>query len=108
MTSKFWLISAPPMPTAERAFEVVDEKTGARSGLAKNVKFTVPTLKVGTMDTLMSLSDDLVKVDNFVESTTRRIGANLLSILNDSQATKDDRPPNQILQVNGGTRHHRP
>jgi V-type H+-transporting ATPase subunit C len=36
-------------------------------------KFEVPSLTVGTLDTLMTLSDDLVKTDQIVESTVRKI-----------------------------------
>ena len=36
-------------------------------------KFEVPSLTVGTLDTLMTLSDDLVKTDSVVESTVRKI-----------------------------------
>ena len=36
-------------------------------------KFEVPSLTVGTLDTLMTLSDDLVKTDGVVESTVRKI-----------------------------------
>jgi V-type H+-transporting ATPase subunit C len=36
-------------------------------------KFEVPSLTVGTLDTLMTLSDDLVKTDVIVEQTVRKI-----------------------------------
>ena len=36
-------------------------------------KFEVPSLTVGTLDTLMTLSDELVKTDSVVESTVRKI-----------------------------------
>jgi len=36
-------------------------------------KFEVPSLTVGTLDTLMTLSDDLVKTDSVVEQTVRKI-----------------------------------
>jgi V-type H+-transporting ATPase subunit C len=36
-------------------------------------KFEVPSLTVGTLDTLMTLSDDLVKTDQVVEQTVRKI-----------------------------------
>ena len=34
-------------------------------------QFQVPDLRVGTLDALMALSDDLVKFDTFVEQTVR-------------------------------------
>jgi V-type H+-transporting ATPase subunit C len=36
-------------------------------------KFEVPSLTVGTLDTLMTLSDDLIKTDTIVEQTVRKI-----------------------------------
>ena len=36
-------------------------------------KFEVPSLTVGTLDTLMTLSDDMVKTDSIVEQTVRKI-----------------------------------
>jgi len=40
---------------------------------AEMFKFEVPSLTVGTLDTLMTLSDDLVKTDSVVEQTVRKI-----------------------------------
>ena len=40
---------------------------------AEMFKFEVPSLTVGTLDTLMTLSDDLVKTDSIVEQTVRKI-----------------------------------
>ena len=44
-----------------------------RSKLPEMFKFEVPSLTVGTLDTLMTLSDDLVKTDSVVEMTVRKI-----------------------------------
>eukprot|EP00980_Cylindrotheca_fusiformis_P025335 scaffold13478_cov132-Cylindrotheca_fusiformis.AAC.28 len=40
---------------------------------AEMFKFEVPSLTVGTLDTLMTLSDDLVKTDQIVEGIVRKI-----------------------------------
>mmetsp|Transcript_17952 Transcript_17952/g.28998 ORF Transcript_17952/g.28998 Transcript_17952/m.28998 type:complete len:421 (-) Transcript_17952:1699-2961(-) len=40
---------------------------------AEMFKFEVPSLTVGTLDTLMTLSDDMVKTDSIVEQTVRKI-----------------------------------
>jgi len=40
---------------------------------AEMFKFEVPSLTVGTLDTLMTLSDDLVRTDSIVEQTVRKI-----------------------------------
>jgi V-type H+-transporting ATPase subunit C len=36
-------------------------------------KFEVPSLTVGTLDTLMTLSDEMAKTDSIVEQTVRKI-----------------------------------
>lgn len=36
-------------------------------------KFEVPSLTVGTLDTLMTLSDEMMKTDSIVEQTVRKI-----------------------------------
>ncbi|MGK3737555.1 MAG: V-type H+-transporting ATPase subunit C [Bacillariaceae sp.] len=41
--------------------------------ISEMFKFEVPSLTVGTLDTLMTLSDDLVKTDGVVEQTVRKI-----------------------------------
>jgi len=40
---------------------------------AEMFKFEVPSLTVGTLDTLMTLSDNLIKTDGVVEQTVRKI-----------------------------------
>jgi len=49
---------------------------------------------VGTLDALMSLSDDLLKFDNFIESVTRKIAAQLFTL-------RDSQNDTQLFSVNG-------
>jgi len=50
-------------------------KSTQDAGLCKASKFAVPSsgLRVGTLDTLMSLSDDLIKMDSLSEATVWKI-----------------------------------
>lgn len=41
--------------------------------LSENYKFSIPELRVGTLDSLMVLSDDLVKVNSLLESVVNKI-----------------------------------
>jgi len=82
----FWLISAPK--TREDTFNVLNKKTADEHDFSVNYKFQVPDLKVGTLDSLMALSDELNKVDITVESTTRKIANQLFDILDPSQGSK--------------------
>jgi V-type H+-transporting ATPase subunit C len=92
-TDKFyWLISAPKATKGPSVFETLNKKTSA---LSANYLFAIPDLKVGTLDSLMALSDDLAKIDLFVENTTKKIVRQLVEI-------SDKRPDkNDVLTVNG-------
>jgi len=54
----------------------------------------VPTLKVGTLDSLMSLSDDLERVDRYVESVVHRLEKEIRNLIN-SDANLDRETPSQ-------------
>jgi len=88
----YWLISAPK--TNEDTFNTLNKKTTDELELSQNYKFQVPDLKVGTLDGLMALSDDLVKMDAYVENVTRKIASQLFDLL-DPKADK-----NESLTVN--------
>jgi len=80
----FWLISAPK--TREDTFNTLNKKTADEHDFSVNYKFQVPDLKVGTLDSLMALSDELNKIDLTVENTTRKIANQLFDILDPSQS----------------------
>lgn len=60
----FWLISAPGEKTPQETWEKLNRTV---SSLATPCKFSIPNLKVGTLDQLFGLSDELNKLDGFVE-----------------------------------------
>ena len=55
------------------------------SQLSTNWKFHIPDLKVGTLDQLVGLSDDLGKVDAYVEGVTRKCAAYMNDVLEDQK-----------------------
>jgi hypothetical protein len=61
---EFWLVSVPGDKTPQQAWETLFRSV---NGIANPFKFNVPNLKVGTLDQLFGLSDDLSKLDSFVE-----------------------------------------
>lgn len=76
----YWLISAPK--TREDTFNTLNNKTSTDEiQYSTNYKFPIPDLKVGTLDSLMSLSDDLHKIDTMVESVTRKIATQLNDLM---------------------------
>uniref|UniRef100_A0A0K0F0F2 V-type proton ATPase subunit C n=1 Tax=Strongyloides venezuelensis TaxID=75913 RepID=A0A0K0F0F2_STRVS len=67
---ELWLISAPGDKTAQETWEKLDHATFS---VSKNYKFAIPDLKVGTLDQLVGLSDDLSKLDTAAEAITRKL-----------------------------------
>lgn len=87
----YWLISAPKTP--QDTYQTVVRNTSKAHAYATCYKFEVPELKVGTLDSLMMLSDDLARIDLFVENTTKKIVRQLGDI--------DKKPEkNEMLTVN--------
>lgn len=76
----YWLISAPK--TREDTFNTLKKKTTDENDYStNNYRFQVPELKVGTLDSLMALSDELHKVDNQVENIVKKIANQLFDLL---------------------------
>mgnify|MGYP001093256205 CR=1 FL=1 len=57
---------------AQQTRRRLDDATAARS-LSVNHKFRIPKLKVGTIDTLIALSDDLAKLDTSMNALVKKI-----------------------------------
>uniref|UniRef100_A0A8C6U2C6 V-type proton ATPase subunit C n=1 Tax=Neogobius melanostomus TaxID=47308 RepID=A0A8C6U2C6_9GOBI len=65
--TEFWLISAPGEKTCQQTWDKMMAATTRPNVLSTNHKFSIPDLKVGTLDVLVGLSDELAKLDSFVE-----------------------------------------
>ena len=67
--AEYWIISAPGDKTPQQTFDKLNQETGQRGNapLSRNFKFNIPELKVGTIDSLLGLSDDLAKLDSHAE-----------------------------------------
>lgn len=79
------MISAPGDKTMQQTWETMNNVTSKQNNLCENFKFHIPDLKVGTLDQLVGLSDDLGKLDAYVEQTTRKISAYLGDVLEDQR-----------------------
>ncbi|XP_040848763.1 V-type proton ATPase subunit C 2 isoform X3 [Ochotona curzoniae] len=82
--SEFWLISAPGDKENLQALERMNTVT-SKSNLSYNTKFVIPDFKVGTLDSLVGLSDELGKLDSFAESLIKRMAQSVLEVLEDSK-----------------------
>ncbi|XP_073905279.1 V-type proton ATPase subunit C 2 isoform X7 [Castor canadensis] len=82
--SEFWLISAPGDKENLQALERMNTVT-SKSNLSYNTKFAIPDFKVGTLDSLVGLSDELGKLDTFAESLIRRMAQSVVDVMEDSK-----------------------
>lgn len=83
---EFWLVAAPGNPTVQNTFDALQTFVGKSGNNIGNVfKFPIPDLKVGTLDTLVALAEDLGKLDAFVESITRKIAQYFGEVLEDQR-----------------------
>ncbi|XP_077166857.1 V-type proton ATPase subunit C 2 isoform X2 [Paroedura picta] len=82
--SEFWLISAPGDKANLVAWERMNTVT-LKANLSSNSKFIIPDLKVGTLDALVGLSDELGKLDTFAESVIKKIAQYIGEVLEDSK-----------------------
>lgn len=83
--SEYWIISAPGDKTCQQTWETMNNVTNKQNNLCDNFKMHIPDLKVGTLDQLVGLSDDLGKLDTFVEQITRKLAAYLGEVLEDQR-----------------------
>ncbi|CAH1393854.1 unnamed protein product [Nezara viridula] len=83
--SEYWLISAPGDKTCQQTWETMNNLTSKQHNLSENFKFHIPDLKVGTLDQLVGLSDDLGKLDNFVDQVTHKVAQYLGEVLEDQK-----------------------
>ncbi|NXT19140.1 VATC1 ATPase, partial [Syrrhaptes paradoxus] len=83
--TEFWLISAPGEKTCQQTWEKLHAATTKNNNLSTNSKFNIPDLKVGTLDALVGLSDDLSKLDEFVEGVVKKVAHYMADVLEDSK-----------------------
>ncbi|EPY74837.1 V-type proton ATPase subunit C 1 [Camelus ferus] len=83
--TEFWLISAPGEKTCQQTWEKLHAATTKNNNLAVTSKFNIPDLKVGTLDVLVGLSDELAKLDAFVEGVVKKVAQYMADVLEDSK-----------------------
>lgn len=96
------MISIPGDKTPAQAFDALNNATSKQNSLSTNFKFPIPDLKVGTLDQLVGLSDDLGKLDSYVEGITKKIAAYLREVLEDQK----DKLTENLLANNTDLAHY--
>lgn len=94
---EFWLISAPGEKTVQQTWEALSALV-SKHNVAQSFKFHIPDLKVGTLDVLVGLSDELTKLDAYVESVVRKIAQYAADVLE-----KDKDKIKENLTINGAS-----
>ena len=69
----YWLVALPLLDGPDHTWSTLQQISTYNAPLATNHRFSIPELRVGTLDTLMVLSDDLVKVNALLESVVNKI-----------------------------------
>ncbi|KAL2918711.1 Vacuolar ATP synthase subunit C [Polyrhizophydium stewartii] len=81
--STTWFLSAPGNPTKQDTVAKLKEHIASKNAdYAEVFTFTIPELKVGTLDTLVALSDELAKADQVVEAVVLKVADSLRALLN--------------------------
>ncbi|CAL54674.1 ATPase, V1 complex, subunit C [Ostreococcus tauri] len=97
MTTTYWLVSLPLLGTsAEEQFGTLRRHTSGANELSTNVRVRVPELRVGTLDSLLALSDDLVKTCALAESTLDKVRRQHVDLTSTS-----DRSTGRELTIDG-------
>lgn len=81
------MISAPGNKTCQQTWDKLNQAT-MKQQLSQNWKFHIPDLKVGTLDQLVGLSDDLGKVDSYVEQVARKVAVYMNDVMEDHERDK--------------------
>jgi len=101
----YWLVSVPKRSTGDDTFgELTRLAVNERQVASNNYKFDIPDLRVGNMDTLVQLTDELKKVAVNVESTLKKIANQYFDLqkeLHEKDAPKDKENKKIEIEVRG-------
>ncbi|ORZ29407.1 ATPase, V1 complex, subunit C, partial [Catenaria anguillulae PL171] len=78
----FWLISLPSGGNKQDKFQAVKSSLSGSASLADVSPFVIPDLKVGTLDSLVKLSDELGKMDQVAEAASNKLVDLMKTLLN--------------------------
>ncbi|KAL1554011.1 V-type proton ATPase subunit C [Salvia divinorum] len=75
MTTRYWTASLPvgQSLSASSLWTRLQESISKQAFDTALYRFNIPNLRVGTLDSLLALSDDLLKSNNFIEGVSHKI-----------------------------------
>lgn len=72
-TTRYWVVSLPVQTSASALWSRFQESISKRAFDTPLYRFNIPNLRVGTLDSLLALSDDLSKSNAFIEGVSLKI-----------------------------------
>jgi len=80
-----WMISAPNKPTSQDTVnDLKDVISKGHNATGEVIPFSIPEFKVGTLDSLIVLSDELQKTDALIEAIVVKIADSLKGLIDDA------------------------
>jgi V-type H+-transporting ATPase subunit C len=73
MASRYWIVSLSVQSSASDLWNRLRESVSKNAFDTSLYRFNVPDLRVGTYDSLLALSDDLLKSNAFIEGVSQKI-----------------------------------
>ncbi|KAJ4846065.1 hypothetical protein Tsubulata_002587 [Turnera subulata] len=73
MATRYWVASLPVQDSASSLWNRLQDQISRHSFDTPLYRFNIPNLRVGTLDSLLALSDDLVKSNSFIEGVSHKI-----------------------------------
>lgn len=99
----YWLVSLPLIETHERTWDLLEQKSTYDNDFSINFRFELPDLRVGTLDALLGLSDDLVKVNTLMEAVVNKIRRQLFDLAKAAASSSGLEPEREEVLVEGQT-----
>ncbi|KAL1921837.1 uncharacterized protein VTP21DRAFT_10479 [Calcarisporiella thermophila] len=108
--TNYWFISVPSNPSRSATFQNLraNLSSSSQNDLAEIAQFDIPEFKIGTLDQLVLLSDDLVKYDSTFEQIVLKLVDILRNLLGSGRmsgggTSQQNRSVENFLSVNEKT-----
>lgn len=73
MATRYWVVSLPVQSSSSTLWNRLQESISKQAFDTPLYRFNIPDLRIGTLDSLLSLSDDLYKSNTFIEGVSHKI-----------------------------------
>ncbi|KAF7704639.1 V-type proton ATPase subunit C 1-B isoform X1 [Silurus meridionalis] len=84
--AEFWLIAVPTDKISSQSLEKLKRATN-KASLGNYFRFHIPELKVGSLDVLLSVSDDLSRLDSYTEGVLRKTTQCMADLMEQSESS---------------------